>query len=494
MSGIRGHLAKGAVWTLLARVSVSLVSLLSTFILARILMPADFGLVAIATTLLEVISAATNLSLASALIRHADPTEDHFHSAWTLNFIRATVIGTIFAVAAWPVAEGYDEPRLVAIMLMLAASVVMTGFANPKMVVFSRRLVFHQDFILQVSQKLVGFAVSVTLALLYGSYWALVLGVIASQATNIVVSYVLLPYTPRFRLRHWRELFSFSFWMTLQDFLHTLNWATDQLLIGALIGRTALGHFSVGSNLAGVPMREASMSISKLLFPGLSRVIHDPPRIRSAYISAQALLSAIILPVGFGLALCAHPVVLLAMGTKWLPIVPVIQGLSAISALQALGMLAKPLAMAQGVTRQLFVRNLASFAVCIPLSVTGLLLAGLNGVIIARIVAGLIAIGVDLYLVRQLIAIPIVRQITCNARSLASVTVMTLGIVACGPFLDMMELHLRIAAIVCLGASLYLSTHYLLWLGTGKGEGPELEILRMAERSFGLLRSHSSAR
>lgn len=493
MGGMRGRLATGAFWTLFARLLVSLISLLSTFILARILAPADFGLVAIATTLLEIISAATNLSLASALIRHERPTEDHFHTAWTLNLTRALIIGAIFAIAAWPVAQAYGEPRLVEIMLVLAASVVMTGFANPKMIVFARQLVFSQDFVLQVSQKVVGFIVSVVLALIYQSYWALVLGVIAAQATNIVISYILLPYLPRFRVQHWRELFSFSLWMTLQDFLHTINWSADQLMIGAFVGRTALGHYAVGSNLAGVPMREASNSIGKLLFPGLARLAHDRSRVKAAYITTQALMSALILPIGFGIALAAEPIVLLGMGERWLPIVPVIQGLSAISALQVFGILVKPLTMAEGATRELFQRNLINFFICIPLSIAGLMIAGLNGVIVGRIVAGLISIGFNFYLVRQLIALPIAAQILCSFRSIASVAAMIAGVVLLRHLSGHIPAYFDLALTVFAGASLYLSTHYLMWLGAGKGAGPEREIADMAGKLLSRIRARRSA-
>lgn len=489
MSGIRDRLAKGAAWTMLSRILVNLISLLSTFLLAHLLTPEDFGLVAIATTLLEVFNAATGLSLANALIRHNDPSEDHFHSAWTLNFLRALLVGGIFAAAAWPVAHAYGDPRLVDIMLLFAVSILLTGFGNPKMVIFSRDLVFSQDVVLQVSQKLAGLVVSVTLALIFRSYWALVLGVIAAQVTAIVISYIFKPYRPRLNLGHWRELLSFSVWMTLQDFLYTMNWATDHLMIGAVVGRAGLGHFSVGSNLAAVPMREAGLSITKLLFPGLVRVMHDRERIQAAYLAAQALLVAIILPVGLGMALCARPAVELAMGAKWLPAVPVIQGLSIIMALQALGMLAKPLAMAKGLTRGLFNRNLTSFLIGIPLSICGLLLAGLNGVVIARVVAGLISMALNLELVRQLIGLPLLRQITSSGRSLVSCIVMAAGVLAWQRYGGETRPLEQLAETIALGGILYVATHYLLWLRAGKGDGPELEIANMTGKLLAVIKS-----
>lgn len=488
MNQIRGRLAKGAAWTTLSRVAMTVISLLATFVLARMLTPADFGLVAIATTLLTLISATTEMSLAQALIQHREPSEDHYHTAWTLNLLRGAIIAVLFAAAAWPAAVLYGEPRLLGIMLAFAAASLVAGFANPKIIVFSRDLQFFQDFALQVSQKLAGFIVSVAVAVIYQSYWALVLGVLASQVATVFVSYVLVPYWPRLRLGHWRELFSFSLWLMLGQVLNTFNWRFDYLLIGGFSGRAAFGYYSVGDSLATMPTREATQPFTRVLFPGLVRLIDDRERLQAGFVSAQSLLTSAALPVGFGFALCARPVVLLAMGEKWLPAVPIIQGLSAIFALQTLGALVQPLAMAKAATRPLFMRDLLSFIVRAPLIVAGLLLGGLHGIIVARIVSGLIAIGFNLRLVRDLIGLSVRRQITSSGRSLLSVAVMCVGVIFLQTQLPeesaTLELIGQLAAMVALGAILYLGTHYLLWLGAGRCDGPEREIVRFAEKAL----------
>lgn len=493
--GIRHRLTKGAVWTVSSRVIINLVALLGTFILARILTPDDFGLVAIATTIFAIITAVTDLSLSNALIQHSKPTEEHFHTAWTLNLLRAILIGAIFAAIALPVANAYDDPRLVPIILLLALSGILGGLTNPKMVVFARNLVFLQDFILQVSQKLAGFAVSVAIAVIYQSYWALVFGIVFSQFANIAISYIFLPYRPRFRLTHARDLFSFSLWLTLGQILNTINWRLDYLLLGTIVGRRALGYYSVADNLAAMPTREATQPFTYLLFPGLSRVADDPARIQAAYASAQALLASIALPVGIGFALCARPVVLLAMGEKWLPIVIVIQALSAIFALQTLGSLVQPLAMAKGRTRLLFLRDLMSFLIRIPLIVAGLLLAGLHGLIAARVCTGLLALGINLHLVRQLIAIPIWRQIAASGRSLISAMVMVGSVLLLQNGMETpittLELIRQLVATMAVGGITYPGTHYLLWVFAGRGPGPEQEILHIASK---LIKSFEASR
>ena len=224
---MKDKLAKGVLWLGAAKLLINLLALISTLMLARLLTPEDFGLVALATTMLAIVSSVTELSLASALIHHNDPKDSHFHTAWSLNFCRAVIVGTLFCAAAPLAASLYQEPRLLNIMLALGASVMLAGLNNPKTVILTRNLVFWQEFVMTVSQKLAGFIVGITIAILYKSYWALIGGTLASQLVGILVSYVIIPFKPKFVFIHARELFSFSIWLTLAQIVNTLNYKFD---------------------------------------------------------------------------------------------------------------------------------------------------------------------------------------------------------------------------------------------------------------------------
>ena len=508
---MKDKLAKGMAWLGAAKVIINILALLSTVLLARLLTPEDFGLVALATTMLAIISAVTQLSLASALIHHKAPTDTHFHTAWTLNLSRAIIVGMLFCAAAPITSTLYNEPRLLNIMLVLGASVMLAGFNNPKMVILTRNLVFWQEFVMTVTQKLAGFLVGIGIAIFYKSYWALIGGAIASQLVGIIVSYVIIPFMPKFSFTHARELWSFSIWLTLGQIINTLNWKLDHLLIGGYLGPQTLGQYSVGDNLAGMPTRETIGPLETTLFPGFNQIAHDKERLKIAYRSAQSLITAIALPVGVGCALIAHPLVLLGMGAKWLPAVDVILVLSCVFALQTLSSPVHPLAMAKGETRLLFRRDLLSFVMRVPIIILGMFLGGLLGIIYARSVTGVIAIFINMYLVRRLIGTGIVDQITANMRSLVSVIVMSVGILsieyvlggegmplflehilgregpqfALGYLMEYDEktfLALKIGVFTFIGAVLYATVHLTLWLIAKKPPGPETEVLRMASK------------
>ena len=336
MDNIRSRLAKGTFWITVTTAATNLLGLVSTIVLARLLMPADFGLVAIATTMLYVMAAVTDLSLSNALVQHSNPTEEHFHTAWSLNMARAIVISALFVAAAYPAALIYDEPRLIGIMVALGLATALSGASNPKLVVFERELDFRQPLYLAVGTKVAGFVAAMAVAIAYRSYWALVAGYIVSQVSYVALSYLLKPYRPRVVWKHARELWSFSIWLTFSQIVTTLNWRFDQLLIGWILGRTSLGYYTVGANLAALPTREAISPLTRTLFPAFSALQHDKARLQSAYGSAQALISAIAMPVAFGWALVADPMVRLTMGEKWLPAVIMVQIIACVAGVETL--------------------------------------------------------------------------------------------------------------------------------------------------------------
>lgn len=490
---VRARLATGTIWIAAARLGANLLGLTTTLVLARILVPADFGLVAFGTTILSVVSAVTNMSLTSALIAHKAPTPGHFHTAWTLNGARGVLIAIFLCIAAKPASLIAHEPRLFALMCTLSLGPVIEGFQNPRVVMLVRDLIFRQQFVLQVGAKLVAIIVSISCAMLFKSYWALVLGTLAGQVTGLVVSYLLFPFRPRLSIEHYRELFSFSMWLTLGDLVLTLNLKFDSLLIGQFLGRAPLGVYAVGDNLAVLPTKEAMTPVMSTVFPALSQLIHDRARLGSAYQRAQTLVAAIALPAGIGLGLIADPLIRLTMGDKWLGAIPVVQILTLVYSIMTLATLAQSIAMAAGETRLLFKRDLQGFLISAPAVAAGMYFGGLMGILNVRIVLAGIGILLNMQVVKHVSGVSIVRQFAANTRALASVAVMSLVVLATtrttAASHEVSALVAAIAIRVLVGALTYVTTTALLWILQGRPEGPEDELLRFAARLWAKRRS-----
>ena len=493
MNNVSGRLIKGSAWMSASRAIVNVLALLSTIILARLLVPDDFGLVSLAMTFLMIVTSVTELSLSMALVRHEAPTPAHFDTAWTLNALRGLVIGALFAAAGWPVAALYGDDRLVGVMAMLGGSIFISGLMNPRTIMLQRDLIFWQEFVLNVVQKFAGFVISIAIAYFYRTYWALLIGTVAAQVISTAVSYTILPYRPRVGFRHFRDLMSFSIWLTGGQIVNTLNWRFDYLLIGRALGMSALGHYSVGSNLAQIPTRETTGPLTKVIYPGFSTIRDNPGRLAAAYQRAQALVTAIALPAGFGAALIADPLIRLAMGEKWEPVIFVVQVLAAVFALQTLGSLSEPLGMAQGETKLLFKRNVQMLLVRIPLIVAGMLVAGLKGVVVARVVSGLFSIFLAMRLVRRFTGLNLRQQLGANMRSLLSVAAMVGAVVLVSPWLgtgtDTVSLLIRIAGIGAVAGLVYCGTSFVLWIAMRRPSGPEREVQLLLGKMLTKLRT-----
>jgi O-antigen/teichoic acid export membrane protein len=481
--GIAGRLVKGSAWIASARVIVNSLAALSTIAIAIFLTPADVGLVAIGSTLAAIATSVTEMSLSQALVRHHDPTAEHFSTVWSLGVLRGFLLFAAMAIAAYPVAQAYDDPRLTPIILWLGLGVFLSCLVNPRRVILQRKLVFWQDFVLNVSQKLAGVVASVAVAAIYQSYWALVVGAVVSGLTNMVVSFMAVPFRPRFTLRHWRELISFSGWLTAAQIMNTLNWRFDYLLIGKLLGQDPLGQYTVGSNLAVMPTREAILPLTLTLYPAFSALSGEPTRLAAAYQRSQAFITAIALPAGIGAALIADPMVRLLMGEKWAPAIFVIQSLGPVFALQTIGQFAQPLGMALGQTRLLFVRDLQLFFIRLPIIIVCTIMFGLTGLVLGRSFAGLFGIVFNVQLVKRFVEVGILAQFAVNGRALLSAAVMTAGTIALAYVMpaaqSRSDLVLEVAARVVTGGILFCGTMIGSWLLLNRPIGPENELIRL---------------
>ena len=188
---ITRELAVGSGWMVGAQLAIQLIGLLSTIILARLLMPADFGLVALATTILAGLQALSELSFDIALIQNPRAGRPEYDSAWTLSACRNILIAIGITVAAVPLASGFDDPRLEAIIYCLAVSTFLDGFQNIGIVDFRKELRFHQDLIFRVLGKLGPFVVTISLAFLWQNYWALVIGTVAGSLFRLILSFAM---------------------------------------------------------------------------------------------------------------------------------------------------------------------------------------------------------------------------------------------------------------------------------------------------------------
>src|SRR5262245_10638267 len=193
-------MARDSFWMLGLRARSRALGLVSTVVLSRLLTPSDFGLVTMATSIVAVTELLSSFGFDVALIHRVDADRRHFDTAWTLNVLTAACSAAILLALAWPAAVLYREPRLRGVVGVLGVALLVEGFQNIGLVAFRKRLDFRRDFAFLFGKRLIGFAVTVPLAMLWRDYWALVIGILAGRAGATALSYAVQSYRPRLSL------------------------------------------------------------------------------------------------------------------------------------------------------------------------------------------------------------------------------------------------------------------------------------------------------
>ena len=317
-------MAKGAAWMVLLKILERGIGLISTVILARLLIPQDFGLIAMAMSIIAVLQLFGDVGFEVAIIQNNNAEPKHYDTAWTFNLFFGIIACITLLVLARPTALFYEEPRLAAIIYVLAIGVLIKGLANIGIVDFRKELQFDKDFKFLLARKLSGFFITVPIALIYKSYWALVLGIVGSNLFSTVLSYLVHPYRPKITLSAWNDMFHFSKWLLFSNILGFLRIRSSDFIIGKIIGPHALGLFSISYEISNLPTSELSAPINRAVFPAYAKLSHDARALRQNFLNVLSILAILVLPIGTGMAVLSGPLVLFVLGEKWIESAPLI--------------------------------------------------------------------------------------------------------------------------------------------------------------------------
>lgn len=307
----------GASLMLLAKFLERGLGLISTVILARLLLPGDFGLVAMAAPIVMFIELLRSFSFDMALIQKADAEAAHFDTAWTLNLLSTTLIALLMVLAAAPAADFYQEPRFAPVMAWLALGTFIQGFENIGTVSFRKELDFGQEFRLLLYKKLASITLTALLALWLRDYWALVWGTLVSRVFGVALSYHMSHYRPSLRLSHWRDLMHFSKWMVVNNLLFFLNLRGVDFVIARLFGAAVLGQYLVAIEISTILSVELVAAANRAFFPGFVKLSGEPNTVVRHCTTVMAAAAMWLLPLAMLLYLLGDLLVHAMFGDKW---------------------------------------------------------------------------------------------------------------------------------------------------------------------------------
>ncbi|MDR3532751.1 MAG: oligosaccharide flippase family protein, partial [Rhodopila sp.] len=260
----------GVGWMMAWRVISRSLGFVSMLVLAHFLMPADFGVVAVATAVSASIDSLSRLGVRDALVRLHDERRDYYDTAFTFQIARALMTGLLLAGFSLFSQGVFGDSRLHGILLLMAAFAVVSGCENIGVVSFSRALNFRIQFWMQIAPRLTGFVVTTVLAFVLRDYHALVWGMGVSSFASVAVSYMASPHRPRFGLTGWRYLLGFSFWAWAGG-LALMVWSrADAFLLAPVLGTAAFGIYLLAGEIAMMPVTELLEPACATLTPGFA--------------------------------------------------------------------------------------------------------------------------------------------------------------------------------------------------------------------------------
>ncbi len=342
------RLAIGAVYMVIMRWSMRLMGLASTVILARLLTPADFGLVAIATVFQGLLEVIINLNVELALFRNQKASREHYDSAWTISILQFTLLAIILFLSSGLVATFYGDDRLTAILQVLSLSMFVFGFINIGVIDFRRDLEFSKDLKFNLWVNACRVISTIVFAFLLKSYWAIVMGMIAGTVSRFVLSYAMSSYRPNLCLKRVKEIWNISAAVWLINITKYLDFSADRLIIGRMAGANILGGYSLAVDLARMPSAELVMPISRALIPGYAKVKDNITELRELFIKSLQVVAVLALPIAFGLPIVTPDIVPVLLGDKWLFIVPFMQISAVLAVIEFSAAPARPMILAAG--------------------------------------------------------------------------------------------------------------------------------------------------
>jgi O-antigen/teichoic acid export membrane protein len=451
---------------------IKFLGVVSTIILARLLLPSDYGIVAMASLVVTFLQTITETGMVTYLIRKNDILKSDYDTAWTLNIIIYLVISLILFFLANAFADFFNNPQLVDVFKVLSLSIALSGFKNIGLVALRKELNYRNIFIHSVIVKLSGFAVTVYLAFVLKNYWAMVFGTVTCSVAGVLFSYIVSDYKPRFTLSGFLTQWNYSKWYFVQNFSGFARMKTDQILVSKLMGAEEIGQYSMAVELADLPISEIIYPAMNPVYAGYAKLLHEPEKLNNAFVTFFGVVSVVALPMLMGLAVISQEFIFLMLGEKWLGIISIFQAALLLVMTRMYNAVLMDYLTVNGKIKLLTIIDWVTVTLLIPTLIYLMINYNLFYAILGRSFLAFFFIFVFLMCIKKNNKLGILRILNVFFRPLVASFLMGAGCYYISPYL-LAEKWIILLTKILIGAFLYCSFLLLIWYITGRREGGE---------------------
>lgn len=305
-------------------------SLISTVILARLLTPEDFGLVAITMLIVYFLDIFSHTGTEKYILSKETINNDDINTAWSINISIRVIITLLLLIIAQPISE-FFQADITNALRVSSLILIMIGLSNPAISLMKRDLNYQRIFKLALFVKFTSFIITISIAYLTQSYWALIIGTISHYTINMIGSYIIYPFLPKYSLKNFHDQWLFSKWVLLRSFTGYFRSKGDAFILSKFFSTSDIGIFTIGKEFAMLVYEQIAAPISDLVITSIQRAQGNPIEINKSIEKYLLILLSLILPLAYILSLLSSNIVSIILGEQWLAAGPILEVLALLS-------------------------------------------------------------------------------------------------------------------------------------------------------------------
>lgn len=456
-----------AKWTAISSIVTTALYLIQITVLARLLVPADFGLMAMVMIIIGFGQAYADMGISNAIIHRQDTTSDHLSSLYWVNIGAGFIVFILCLVVTPVIVQLFKEPRLSSLIPWASLVFLVIPLGQQFQILAQKELRFRRLAIIEISSQLLGVIIAILSAINGHGVYALIWG----QLTNSLTKSLMLAITgwkkdaPRihFKRKDLKGYLRFGIFQMGERSINYFNSYLDQLVLGILIGATGLGYYSFAHNLVIKPIRKINPVLTRVAFPVFAKIQNDNERLKRGYMTLRRLLSSVNFPILFGLSATAPVFIPVIFGEQWLPSIPILQILAFVAMFRSAGNPVGSLMLAKGRPDLGFRWNFMLLFTQIPGIYIGAKYYGPLGAAIALLVLQFIYFWGDYMInIKTLLGKCLSSHLGSILPALVTAGIMMIGVLFLDNYLNQ-DLALKLTTQVIVGAGLYLALNIIFF-------------------------------
>ena len=396
--GYKRDVIRGVSWIAVLRFFTRATAFFKTIILARVLVPSQFGAYGVAMLVVGFLEVMTETGVNVFLIQEKD-TDAHINSAWIVSIVRGIIIALVIVLSTPLIVNFFHSPESTPLLYTISIVPLLRGFINPSIVKLQKNLNFNLEFRYKFFIFLVDSIVAIAFTLITHNPIGIVIGMIVGVLFEVLLSYRIAKPTPllQFNSLYIKKIVRRGKWVTASGIFNYLFHNADNIVVGRILGTAPLGAYQIAYSLSILPISEMADVFSRVTFPVYAKTAGDKKRLRIAFVKTQLVITALAVPFGIVLFLFPKEIVHFVLGEKWLGAVVVLPILGVFAVIRTISGSASALFLAVGKQEYVTVATFVSMVGLIVPIVPMVMRYGLWGAALSALIGSLVAMPVFLY-------------------------------------------------------------------------------------------------